>query len=119
MVFSSITFLFYFLPIVLFCYYVLFRKYKNTVLLLASLFFYFYGEPKYIFVLLFSCFINYFCGRLIEKIPKYRTLILVIDLVISFGLLLYFKYFGFSGREFKYYFFLRNGYSSYRNADWD
>ncbi len=95
MVFSSITFLFYFLPIVLFCYYVLFRKYKNTVLLLASLFFYFYGEPKYIFVLLFSCFINYFCGRLIEKTPKYRTLILIIDLVISFGLLFYFKYFGF------------------------
>lgn len=95
MVFSSITFLFYFLPIVLLCYFVLFKKHKNTVLLVASLFFYFYGEPKYILVLLFSCLINYISGKLIEKMTKYRTLILVIDLVISFGLLFYFKYFGF------------------------
>ena len=95
MLFSSITFLFYFLPIVLLCYFVLFKKHKNTVLLIASLFFYFYGEPKYILVLLFSCLINYISGRLIEKMTKYRTLILVIDLVISFGLLFYFKYFGF------------------------
>lgn len=95
MLFSSITFLFYFLPIVLLCYFVLFKKHKNTVLLVASLFFYFYGEPKYILVLLFSCLINYISGRLIEKMTKYRTLILVIDLVISFGLLFYFKYFGF------------------------
>ena len=95
MVFSSITFLFYFLPIVLLCYFVLFKKHKNTVLLIASLFFYFYGEPKYILVLLFSCLINYVSGKLIEKMTKYRTLILVVDLVISFGLLFYFKYFGF------------------------
>ena len=95
MLFSSITFLFYFLPIVLLCYFVLFKNHKNTVLLVASLFFYFYGEPKYILVLLFSCLINYISGRLIEKMTKYRTLILVIDLVISFGLLFYFKYFGF------------------------
>ena len=95
MLFSSITFLFYFLPIVLLCYFVLFKKHKNTVLLVASLFFYFYGEPKYILVLLFSCLINYISGKLIEKMTKYRTLILVIDLVISFGLLFYFKYFGF------------------------
>lgn len=95
MVFSSITFLFYFLPIVLLCYFVLFKKHKNTVLLIASLFFYFYGEPKYILVLLFSCLINYVSGKLIEKMAKYRTLILVVDLVISFGLLFYFKYFGF------------------------
>lgn len=95
MVFSSITFLFYFLPIVLLCYFVLFKKHKNTVLLIASLFFYFYGEPKYILILLFSCLINYVSGKLIEKMTKYRTLILVVDLVISFGLLFYFKYFGF------------------------
>lgn len=95
MVFSSITFLFYFLPIVLLCYFVLFKKHKNTVLLIASLFFYFYGEPKYILILLFSCLTNYVSGKLIEKMAKYRTLILVVDLVISFGLLFYFKYFGF------------------------
>ena len=95
MVFSSITFLFYFLPIVLLCYFVLFKKHKNTVLLITSLFFYFYGEPKYILILLFSCLINYVSGKLIEKMAKYRTLILVVDLVISFGLLFYFKYFGF------------------------
>ena len=70
MLFSSITFLFYFLPIVLLCYFVLFKKHKNTVLLVASLFFYFYGEPKYILVLLFSCLINYISGRLLEKMTK-------------------------------------------------
>ncbi len=95
MVFSSITFLFFYLPIVLLCYYLLFRKHKNTVLLIASLAFYFYGEPKYILVLVFSCCFNYLFGKLIEKKRQYATPLLIIDLFINFGMLFYFKYFGF------------------------
>ena len=49
MVFSSITFLYYFLPIVLLIYFIVPSKFRNLVLLISSLFFYFYGEPRYIF----------------------------------------------------------------------
>ena len=67
MVFSSITFLFYFLPIVLGIYYIVPNKVKNIVLLLASMFFYFYGEPRYIIVLIFSCLLNYYYGKTLEE----------------------------------------------------
>ena len=54
MVFSSITFLFYFLPIVLGIYYIVPNKWKKLTLLLASMFFYFYGEPKYVLIMIIS-----------------------------------------------------------------
>ena len=59
MVFSSITFLYYFLPILLLIYFVVPSKFKNLVLLLFSLLFYFYGEPTYIWILLLSILVNY------------------------------------------------------------
>ena len=92
MVFSSITFLYYFLPILLIIYLLVPQKLKNTVLLIFSLLFYFYGEPKYIIILLLSCIINFFIGLLIEKYPKKSKLILVIGLIYNIGQLLYFKY---------------------------
>ena len=97
MVFSSISFLCYFLPTVLFCYFLVSKKWENIVLLLASLFFYFCGEPKYIIVLLASCIINYQTGKVIEKTKekRKRKRWLILDLVINFGMLFYFKYFHF------------------------
>lgn len=67
MVFSSITFLFYFLPIVLGIYYIVPNKCKNIVLLISSLAFYFYGEPKYILLMILSIVITYLFGILIDK----------------------------------------------------
>lgn len=95
MVFSSITFLFYFLPVVLLFYFITPKKGKNIILLFASLFFYFYGEPKYIIVLLSSCILNYYFGKWIEKDKKHAKLYLIINLLINFGALFYFKYFNF------------------------
>lgn len=95
MLFSSITFLFYFLPILLIIYFIVPKKFKNLVLFIFSLFFYFYGEPKYGFLLLLSCVINYIMGSLIDKHRKYGKIFLIIALVYDIGSLLYFKYLDF------------------------
>ncbi len=95
MVFSSITFLFYFLPITLLVYFIVPKKARNFILLVASFLFYFYGEPKYILVLLFSCVFNYYASKLIVKYPKQKKGLLISSLIINFGLLIYFKYFNF------------------------
>ena len=92
MVFSSITFLYYFLPILLFIYIIVPSKFKNIVLLLFSFLFYFYGEPKYIIILLLSCVINYIAGSLIEKYIEYSKKILIGVIVYNIGQLIYFKY---------------------------
>ena len=94
MVFSSITFLFYFLPIVLIIYYLMPNKLKNVVLLVASLLFYFWGEPKYIVVMIFSIILAYIFGNLIDKYKnsKYRVVFMIIPILISVGILIYFKY---------------------------
>ena len=63
--------------------------------MIFSLFFYFYGESKYIIVLIFSCILNYYAGKLILKYPKKKKILLITNLVINFGLLFYFKYFNF------------------------
>ena len=67
MLFSSITFLFLFLPVVLAVYYVVPYKAKNIVLLIASLFFYAWGEPVYVILMILSIIFNYFCGRDIKE----------------------------------------------------
>lgn len=95
MVFSSITFLFYFLPIVLLIYYLVPKKYKNIVLLIASLIFYFYGEPKYTLLMIFSIISTYIFGILINKYKKYSKLFLGISITISIVSLVYFKYINF------------------------
>ncbi len=94
MVFSSITFLYYYLPIVLFLYFIVPKKFKNVTLLLCSLFFYFYGEPKYIVILLLSCFINYMAAIMIDRSNKnsQRKLYLILAIIVDLGLLCYFKY---------------------------
>ena len=92
MLFSSITFLYYFLPILLIIYLLIPNKYKNIVLLIFSLLFYFYGEPKYIIILLLSCFINFIAGILIEKYRDKSKLILILVVLYNVIQLLYFKY---------------------------
>jgi alginate O-acetyltransferase complex protein AlgI len=67
MLFSSITFIFYFLTSLLLIYYVVPKKFRNYVLLAFSLIFYFLGEPKYIIILVLSCLINYYISKLIDK----------------------------------------------------
>ena len=90
MLFSSISFLYYFLPILFLVYFIVKNKYKNLVLLLFSLLFYFLGEPKYIIVLLLSCLVNYYLGKLIEK--KQSKFYLTIAIIYNICSLLIFKY---------------------------
>lgn len=97
MVFSSITFLFYFLPIVLAIYYIAPKKYRNLILLISSLLFYFFGEPKYGIIMVISIISIYFHGIWIEKAKntKYKKLPLISGVFISIAVLFYFKYFDF------------------------
>ena len=67
MVFSSITFLFYFLPMVLAIYYIVPKKWRNLVLLISSFIFYFYGEPTYVLLMAFSIITTYLFGILISR----------------------------------------------------
>lgn len=94
MLFSSISFLYYFFPITIIIYFLSKSKYKNIILLLSSLFFYFYGEPKYTLLMLLSAFSGYIHGILIDKYrtSKYSKLFLISSLVISLGILTVFKY---------------------------
>lgn len=102
MVFSSNIFLFIFLPLTLFGYYVIDKKFKNTFLLIASLFFYFWGEPIFVIIMLASIIINYTFGLVIytaeikKKSKIIKRLILFAAVSLNLGLLFYFKYFDFS-----------------------
>ena len=95
MIFSSISFLFYFLPIVLGIYYIVPKKVKNYVLLVASLFFYFYGEPINGIVMVITITIVYIFGLLMDKYKESKRLYLTLALISSVGVLVYFKYFNF------------------------
>ena len=94
MIFSSISFIYYFLPIVLVFYFIAPKKIKNFVLLVASLLFYFYGEPIYIFLMVGTILVTYIFGLLLDKFKKtkYQKIILVIGVVIILSSLLLFKY---------------------------
>lgn len=89
MVFSSISFLFFFLSLLFLFYYITPKKYRNYILLIFSLLFYYMGEKWYVILLLFSCLINYILGLLIIK---RRKLYLIIGLIFNICLLFYFKY---------------------------
>lgn len=93
MVFSSILFLFYFFPIVFIVNKLLPKKYKNLWLFFASLFFYAWGEPIYILIMLFSTFFDYTNGRLmVVASDKKKKLILINSIVVNLGILFFFKY---------------------------
>ena len=101
MVFSTPIFLFLFLPAVLVLNYIIPKKYiaaKNVVLLIASLFFYAWGEPKNVLLMLLSIVVNYVCGLLLGKFDsdeKKRKVVLWASVVFNLGLLFFFKYFNF------------------------
>ena len=91
MLFSSITFIYFFLPLLILTYFITPIKYRNIILLVFSLIFYFIGDPKYILILLLSCIINYYLSKKIET-SKYKKTILIIALIFNIGQLLIFKY---------------------------
>ena len=94
MLFSSVPFLYYFLPAVLLLYLVTPKCLKNTILLLSSLVFYAWGEPRYVIVMLISIALGYLFGLLIERFRKklLAKLFLVLSVVSSLAFLVYFKY---------------------------
>ena len=94
MLFSSIPFLYYFLPMVLAVYFLAPRKAKNTVLLVSSLIFYGWGEPKLLFLMVFTIVLFYFCGLAIGARPsaRWKKAWLLVSVVISLALLGIFKY---------------------------
>ena len=97
MLFSSIPFLFYFLPVVLLFYFAVPKQLKNAVLLLFSLIFYAWGEPKNVLLMLGVIMLSYIFGRLIERYAgKWQSkMFLILSIGISLILLGYFKYMGF------------------------
>src|SRR4051812_39770417 len=94
MVFSSIVFLFYFLPIFFLIYYLADRKYKNILVLAGSIVFYAWGAPRFIFVILGTTIIDFYVVRAMSATerPLRRKLLLYTSLLVNLGLLFYFKY---------------------------
>lgn len=97
MLFSSMIFLWIFLPLLFITYYIVDKKFKNIILLIASLFFYAWGEPRYIFLMLFSIAMNYVFGIIVENQEKLkiRKILVILCVLFNLGLLAYFKYFNF------------------------
>ena len=94
MIFSSIPFLYYFLPAVLLIYFLVPRVLKNTVLLLSSLVFYAWGEPRLVALMLFTIAVFYGCGLAMGRCQnrKWKKAWLIVSIVVSVGLLALYKY---------------------------
>jgi alginate O-acetyltransferase complex protein AlgI len=94
MVFSGITFLVYFLPVFILLYHLVPHKFKNAVILVASIYFYSWGGPKFIFVILGTTFLDYFLVNAMhnQKTLSAKKAFLVLSLCLNLGLLFYFKY---------------------------
>lgn len=99
MVFSSLLFLFVYFAVVLAVYYVIPRKARNLWLFIVSILFYGFGEPKYVFLMLFAITVNYITGLLFGKWAdkqKIKRIILVLNVIFNLGMLGFFKYTGFA-----------------------
>lgn len=92
MSFTTIEFMFRFLPIFLIVYYVVPTRYKNMILLIGSFVFYAWGQHFYLLLLLLSIVVNYTFGRLIGERRAQRKPLLILGLIYNFGLLVFFKY---------------------------
>ena len=92
MLFSSVTFLLLFLPVTVAIYYHCSRKYKNIFLLLASIIFYAWGEPKFLLVMFATIIINYFGALSFNRYSKYKKHLLTLTVVLDLSFLCYFKY---------------------------
>ncbi|MDE6166878.1 MAG: MBOAT family protein, partial [Acetatifactor sp.] len=94
MIFSSVTFLYYFLPLTAAVYFLAPKRLRNSVLLLGSLIFYAWGEPKYVFLMGISILLCYILGLLTEKYREKKAgrLFCLLSILISLSFLIYFKY---------------------------
>ncbi|EPZ62419.1 putative membrane protein [[Clostridium] sordellii ATCC 9714] len=113
MVFSSIIFLFTFLPITLILYYLSPKKAKNAILLLISLVFYAWGEPIYVFLMMFTTVFDFFIGILINKYRRNKIKakrIFIIAVIVNLGILGFFKYYGFLIENLNSLFSINIGY---------
>lgn len=95
MLFSSISFIYMFLPIVCFLYLISRKELHNSILLVASIIFYAWGEPKYLAIMFVTIIVNYIGAILIDKYPKKKKLALIATVAVDLGFLIYFKYFNF------------------------
>lgn len=100
MVFSSLLFLFRFLPVVLMAYYIFPRRFRNLILFISSLVFYAWGEPVYVVLILFSTITDYIAGMTVSYykkrgLKKRAFVAVVFSAVINLSLLGFFKYAGF------------------------
>lgn len=104
MLFSSVEFLFRFLPVFMLIYLLVPEKYRNIVLLSGSLLFYAAGEPYYVLLLILSIFVNYGAGKLIlEKKKNTAKNVLILSLIYNFGMLFVFKYWDFAAEIANYF----------------
>lgn len=97
MVFSSLIFMFLYLPAVLLIYYITPHKFRNAMLLVVNLVFYGWGEPVFILLMIFSTVLNYVYGYFIEKFRENKRtakILLVTAIIINLGVLAFFKYAG-------------------------
>ena len=95
MVFSSLIFIFRFLPVFIAVYYITPYKYKNLCILIFSLFFYSFGEPKYFPIMISSIIIDYIVSILIQRNFKNKAkckVLLLVSIIFNMGILIYFKY---------------------------
>ena len=90
MLFTSISFLYYFLPTIIILYFITPKKYRNYILLIFSIIFYMYGEPKYVILMLVEILVAYFGALLIDKYKSKE--IFLVTIIIHIGLLCVFKY---------------------------
>lgn len=95
MLFSSMTFIYVFLPIVCITYLLVRKDMRNFVLLAASLIFYAWGEPNYLAIMILTIIANYFGAICLEKFPRHKKLVLFLTIAADLGFLIYFKYFNF------------------------
>lgn len=94
MIFSSTIFLLYFLPVFLLAYHLVGQRYKNYVILLASIYFYSWGAPKFVFVILGTTIVDFYIVRNIylSQNESRKKALLILSIIINLGLLAYFKY---------------------------
>ena len=95
MVFSSIVFLYIFLPIMLLLYFIVPSKFKNAIMILASLVFFAWGEIRYIFIMLVLAVMDFICGKKITKYQnqkKKKFFFLMVNVVVNLSILFFFKY---------------------------
>lgn len=94
MVFSSIVFVLYFLPVFLVLYFIIDRRYKNVLILVSSILFYAWGAPKFIFVILGTTLLDFILVHYMDRMATdwKRKVMLSISIVVNLGLLVYFKY---------------------------